>query len=96
MKSLSSEEKVCNACRTAYYVWKTNNAEFGNLFSRIEGELSNGEEAVNIDPAKEKIIDDWIYVDTHINCLSLDETHRRDDERSGNYYFTNELHNFIS
>ena len=39
MKSVSSETKVCNACRTAYYDWKSKNAEFGDILSRIDNEL---------------------------------------------------------
>ena len=46
-KSISPETKVCNACRTAYYTWKTNNPEFGNIFSRVEKELSDDEEVVD-------------------------------------------------
>ena len=46
MKSVSSETKVCNACRTAYYGWKSNNAEFGDILSRIDNELL---ESVEID-----------------------------------------------
>lgn len=64
MKSLILEEKVCDACRTAYYVWKNNNAEFGNLFSRIEEELSNVEEVINIDSVEEKVFAYWIYAHT--------------------------------
>ena len=47
MKSVSPEEKVCNACRTAYYAWKNKNLEFGNIFSRIEQELLDVEEVVD-------------------------------------------------
>ncbi|CAF1477527.1 unnamed protein product [Rotaria magnacalcarata] len=39
MNSVSCETKVCNACRTAYYNWKSNNAEFGDILSRIDNEL---------------------------------------------------------
>ena len=35
---MSSDTKVCNTCRTAYYKWKTSNPEFGDIFSRIENE----------------------------------------------------------
>ncbi|CAF5013088.1 unnamed protein product, partial [Rotaria sp. Silwood1] len=48
MKYVSPEEKVCNACRTAYYNWKSNNPEFGCIFSRIEQELSDAEEVMNM------------------------------------------------
>ena len=64
MKSVIPEEKVCDACRTTYYVWKNNNAEFGNLFSRIEEELPNVEEVIYIDSVEEKVFLYWIYADT--------------------------------
>ncbi|CAF3738236.1 unnamed protein product [Rotaria socialis] len=48
MKSASPETKVCNVCRTAYYTWKSNNAEFGNIFSRIEEETTDVEEMINM------------------------------------------------
>ena len=54
MKSVSSEEKVCNACRTAYYIWKNNNPEFGNLFSRVEEELSDVEGVANTNSVMDK------------------------------------------
>ena len=38
MRSVSSDTKVCNTCRTAYYNWKTSNSEFGDILSRIENE----------------------------------------------------------
>ena len=38
---ISTEQKICNTCRTSYYVWKNNNPEFGKIFSRLEKELSN-------------------------------------------------------
>jgi hypothetical protein len=47
-KSISPETKVCNACRNAYYTWKTNNPEFGNIFSRVENELFVDGEVVNL------------------------------------------------
>ena len=46
-KSISPETKVCNTCRTAYYTWKNNNLEFGNIFLRIEKELSDDEEVID-------------------------------------------------
>jgi hypothetical protein len=46
-KSISSETKVCNACRTAYYTWKKNNPEFENIFLRLEKELSDVEEIID-------------------------------------------------
>jgi hypothetical protein len=46
MKSVSFETKVCNACRTAYYDWKSNNSEFGDILSRFDNELL---ESVDID-----------------------------------------------
>ena len=36
MKSVFSDTKVWNTCRTAYYNWKTSNPEFGDIMSRIE------------------------------------------------------------
>ncbi len=54
MKSVSPEEKVCNACRTAYYIWKTNNPEFGNIFSRIEQESSDVEQMMDVKAVNEK------------------------------------------
>ncbi|CAF4907643.1 unnamed protein product, partial [Rotaria socialis] len=38
MQSISSETKVCDACRSAYYKWKRQNPDFGDLLSRIEEE----------------------------------------------------------
>ena len=38
MKSVSSDTKVCNTCRTAYYNWKTSNPEFEDILSLIENE----------------------------------------------------------
>ena len=43
MKYVSPEQKLCNACRTSYYVWKNKNPEFGKIFSRLEEELSDVE-----------------------------------------------------
>ena len=54
MKLISPEGKVCDACRKAYYTWKDNNGEFGNI-SRIEQELSDVEEAVNGNSINEKL-----------------------------------------
>jgi hypothetical protein len=47
MKCVSPEDKVCNACRGAYYTWKNKNSEFNNIFSRIEQELSDVEGVIN-------------------------------------------------
>ena len=55
MKSISPEGKVCDACRRAYYTWKNNNGEFGNIFSRIEQELSDVEEVVNGNSVNKKL-----------------------------------------
>ncbi|CAF4454588.1 unnamed protein product [Rotaria magnacalcarata] len=38
MQSISSETRVCDACRSAYYKWKRQNPDFGDLLSRIEEE----------------------------------------------------------
>ncbi len=54
MKPVSPEDKVCNACRTAYYIWKTNHPEFGNIFSRIEQESSDGEQMMQRNAVNEK------------------------------------------
>ena len=35
---VSSETKVCDSCRSAYYGWKKKNPEFGDLLSPIEEE----------------------------------------------------------
>ncbi|CAF1405012.1 unnamed protein product [Rotaria magnacalcarata] len=40
MKTVTPEIKICNACRTAYYDWKSRYPEFGNIFRRIEEELA--------------------------------------------------------
>ncbi|CAF4038104.1 unnamed protein product [Rotaria magnacalcarata] len=40
MKTVTPETKICNACRTAYYDWKSRYPEFGNIFRRIEEELA--------------------------------------------------------
>ena len=47
MQSISPEAKVCNTCRGAYYTWKNNNPEFGDIFSRVEQESSDTEEVIN-------------------------------------------------
>ena len=47
MKSVSPEGKVCDARRRVNHSWKNDNVEFGNIFSRIEQELSDVEEVVN-------------------------------------------------
>ncbi|CAF1559096.1 unnamed protein product, partial [Rotaria sordida] len=61
MKYVSPEEKVCNACRTAYCHWKSNNPEFGCIFSRIEQEVSDAEEVMNMNSNDE--------MDTHANMI---------------------------
>ncbi len=62
MKNISPEDKVCNACRTAYYNWKSNNPEFGNVFSRLEQELSDVEEIINMNSVnKKKFCFKYIY-----------------------------------
>ncbi len=38
MQVVSAETKVCDSCRSAYYGWKKQNLEFGDLLSRIEQE----------------------------------------------------------
>ena len=43
-----SGNKSCNACDTAYYTWKSNNAEFENIFSRIEQELTDVADIINM------------------------------------------------
>ena len=49
MKYISSEEKVCDSCRGAYYTWKNNNSEFGSILARVEQELLNVEKITNTD-----------------------------------------------
>jgi hypothetical protein len=41
MQVVSSETKVCESCRGAYYSWKQNNPEFAEILSRVEQEVSN-------------------------------------------------------
>ena len=69
MKSLSPETKVCNACRTAYYSWKSINTEFGDILSRIDNEAL---ENVGIDDdtssVKKKMILGLIEI-LKIRCL---------------------------
>jgi hypothetical protein len=45
MQSVSPETKVCDSCRAAYYVWKRNNPDFGDILSRIEQEVSDDVES---------------------------------------------------
>ncbi len=50
MQVVSSETKVCESCRGAYYSWKKKNPEFSEILSQIEQEVSNDVDssAVNI------------------------------------------------
>ena len=41
MQSVSPDTKVCDSCRAAYYGWKKNNQDFGDILSRIEEEVSD-------------------------------------------------------
>ena len=41
MKNISNDTKVCESCRGAYYSWKRSSSEFGDLFSKIELEMSD-------------------------------------------------------
>ena len=41
MQPVSPDTKVCDSCRAAYYGWKKNNPDFGDILSRIEEEVSN-------------------------------------------------------
>ena len=36
MQSLTSETKMCNACRMQYKKWKKENAEFATILNRLE------------------------------------------------------------
>jgi len=36
MKSLTSETKVCNACRMQFKKWKNENAEFATILNQLE------------------------------------------------------------
>ena len=54
MKYVSPELKLCNTCRTSYYVWKNKNLEFGKNFSRLEEELSDVEVTVDLTRINEK------------------------------------------
>ena len=36
MQSLTSETKVCNACRMQYKTWKKGNAGFATILNRLE------------------------------------------------------------
>lgn len=112
MKSVEAGEKVGNACRTAYYVWKSNKLKFGNIFSRTEQELSDIEKVINTGSiAKTYFLLEYM----HIIHLSFDYQDRGDGERSESssdqmtasnlnpnkktdkkYCFTNELPHFIS
>ena len=56
MKRISTEQKVCNTCRTSYYVWKNNNPEFGKIFSRLEEELSNVSASTEITTVNRKTL----------------------------------------
>ena len=57
MKVISPETKVCNTCRTAYYDWKRRCPEFGNIFTRIEEELSEPE----IISTPESVIENFMF-----------------------------------
>ena len=56
MERISTEQKVCNTCRTSYYVWKNNNPEFGKIFSRLEEELSNVSASTEITTVNRKTL----------------------------------------
>ena len=56
MKSVTTAAKVCNTCRTAYYTWKNNNPDFGDIFSRVERELSDVDALVDSDSVNERIV----------------------------------------
>ncbi|CAF3796636.1 unnamed protein product [Rotaria magnacalcarata] len=70
MKSVSPETKVCNVCRTTYYTWKSNNAEFGNIFSRIEEEMTDVEEMINVN-SNESIDMDQGYLNNRTSRLMI-------------------------
>lgn len=54
MQPVSAETKICNPCRVAYYKWKKNNPDFGDVLSRIEQEVSDHvENDVNESPVYE-------------------------------------------
>ena len=61
MRFVSLEAKVCNACRTAYYTWKSNNTEFGNIFSRIEQKTIDAEEIINMNLVNRDFVWNEIY-----------------------------------
>ena len=55
MKPVATETKVGSNCRTLYYTWKNNNPEFGDIFSRVERELSDVDALVDSDSVNEYI-----------------------------------------
>lgn len=40
MQTISNDTKICESCRGAYYTWKRINPEFGDLFAKIELDMS--------------------------------------------------------
>ena len=56
MKSVTSDTSVCNACRAAYYRWKNNNPDFGEVFSRVEKELLDVDALVDSDSVNKRIV----------------------------------------
>lgn len=66
-KCVTPETKICNACRTAYYTWKNNYPEFGNILTRIEVDLSNNEAVAD----KISVIDSVFILKIHISVCSF-------------------------
>ncbi len=48
MMSLTSDNKVCNACRHLYAKWKKENPEFSLFITRLEGDISDDSDVDDI------------------------------------------------